>query len=214
MNTYGYIANVLNSMDQLSAEVFILAKLRDGLPAHRSYHCYDHALDVYRTAITIAAAEGVSGEDLDLLKTAALFHDSGFLIQDDEHEQASCTIAREALPGFGFEKDQIERICTMIMATKIPQDPTNELARILCDADLDYLGRPDFFRIGATLFDEFKHYGVLTTEREWNELQVRFLEKHRYFTRRSKLVREPVKRQHLAAVIDKLGGGGERLKAR
>ena len=103
----------------------------------------------------------------------------------------------------------------MIMATSIPQDPMNELSRILCDAALDYLGRPDFFRIGATLFDEFKHYGVLNTEREWNELQVRFLEKHHYFTRRSKLVREPVKRKHLAAVIEKLDdGGGKRLKAR
>ena len=202
-------------MDQQAAETYILGRLRDGLPAHRSYHSHDHTLDVYRTAITIALAEGVGGEDMDLLKTAALFHDSGFLIQDNEHEQGSCMIAREALPGFGYTDAQIDRICVMIMATRIPQDPVNELSRILCDADLDYLGRPDFFRIGATLFSEFKHYGVLTTEREWNELQVRFLEKHRYFPRRSRLVREPVKRRHLAAVIDQLeNGGGERLKAR
>ncbi len=202
-------------MDPSAAETFILGRLREGLPSHRSYHCFDHTLDVYRTAITIAAAEGVGGEDLDLLKTAALFHDAGFITQDQEHEQGSCTIAREALPDFGYTTVQIERICVMIMATKIPQDPTDELSRILCDADLDYLGRPDFFRIGATLFSEFKHYGVLTTEREWNELQVRFLEKHHYFTRRSKLVREPVKRKHLAAVIEKLDDGdGKRLKAR
>jgi predicted metal-dependent HD superfamily phosphohydrolase len=202
-------------MDQRAAETYILGRLRDGLPPHRSYHSQEHTLDVYRTAITIAAAEGVSGEDLDLLKTAALFHDTGFLVRDDEHEQGSCMIAREALPDFGYTTAQIDRICEMIMATKIPQAPVDELSRILCDADLDYLGRPDFFRIGATLFNEFKHYGVLTTEREWNELQVRFLEKHHYFTRRSKLVREPVKRQHLAAVIEKLDdGGGERFKAR
>ncbi len=202
-------------MDPQAAESYILGRLREGLPSQRSYHCYDHTLDVYRTAITIAAAEGVGGEDLDLLKTAALFHDSGFLVRDDEHEQGSCAIVRESLPTFGYSPAQIERICVMIMATKIPQEPTEELSRILCDADLDYLGRPDFFRIGATLFNEFKQYGVLGTEREWNELQVRFLEKHRYFTRRSKLVREPVKRMHLAAVIEKLDdGGGKRLKAR
>lgn len=201
-------------MDPSAAETYILGRLRDGLPSNRSYHSYDHTLDVYRTAITIAAAEGVGGEDLDLLKTAALFHDSGFLMQDEEHEQGSCMIAREALPDFGYTTAQIDRIGVMIMATKIPQDPTDELSRILCDADLDYLGRPDFFRIGATLFSEFKHYGVLTTEREWNELQVRFLEKHCYFTRRSKLVREPVKRRHLATVIEKLDdGGGKRLRA-
>ena len=62
---------------------------------------------------------------------------------------------------------------------------------------------------------ECKNYGVLEAEREWNELQVRFLEKHHYFTRRSKLVREPVKRKHLATVIEKLDdGGGKRLRAR
>lgn len=200
-------------MDPQAAETYILGRLREGLPPHRSYHSCEHTLDVYRTAITIAAAEGVAGEALDLLKTAALYHDSGFLIQDQEHEQGSCMIVREALPDFGYTTAQIDRICVMIMATKIPQDPVDELSRILCDADLDYLGRPDFFRIGATLFSEFKHYGVLNTEREWNELQVRFLEKHHYFTRRSKLVREPVKRKHLATVIEKLDDG-KRLKAR
>lgn len=81
-----------------------------------------------------------------------------------------------------------------------PQAPRNKLARILCDADLDYLGRPDFVRIGSTLFTEMKHYGVLSTEREWNELQERFLERHKYFTATNKRLREPVKQEHLAAV--------------
>lgn len=193
-------------MDPSAAEQYILGRLRTGLPAHRSYHSYDHTLDVYRTAILIAAAEGVEGEDLELLKTAALFHDAGFLVSDTEHELHGCGIARESLPGFGYTPEQVERICVMIMATKIPQEPVNALSRILCDADLDYLGRPDFFPIGAMLFEEMKHYGTLRTEREWNELQVRFLRKHHYFTHRSKTEREPVKRKHLAEVIDLLGG--------
>ncbi len=45
-----------------------------------------------------------------------------------------------------------------------------------------------------------KHYGVLSTEREWNELQERFLERHKYFTATNKRLREPVKQEHLAAV--------------
>jgi hypothetical protein len=86
------------------------------------------------------------------------------------------------------------------MATRIPQAPRNKLARVLCDADLDYLGRGDFERIGNTLFAEMKTYGVLKNEREWNELQVRFLERHSYFTGTNKEQREPVKQEHLAAV--------------
>ena len=63
----------------------------------------------------------------------------------------------------------------MIMATKIPQSPRNGLEEIICDADLDYLGRDDFYEIGATLFEELKAYNVLQNEREWNRIQVKFL---------------------------------------
>ncbi|MEZ4789577.1 MAG: HD domain-containing protein [Flavobacteriales bacterium] len=187
-------------MDPQAARSYILRKLRDELPAERTYHCLEHTLDVYASAVDIAEQEGVTGDGLVLLKIAALYHDSGFTVQDMEHEKAGCDLVREKLPGFGFDTDQIELICDMIMATKIPQTPRNKLARILCDADLDYLGRGDFERIGATLFAEMKHYGVLSTEREWNELQVRFLERHKYCTATNKRLREPVKQGHLAAV--------------
>lgn len=189
-------------MDQPAAELYILGKLRHGLPKERTYHSFSHTLDVYRTVVAIAAEEGVNGEDLDLLRTAALYHDSGFLLQDHDHEEASCKLAREALPQFGYTPAQIERVCTMIMATRIPQQPKDLMDRILCDADLDYLGRADFFRIGATLFSEFKHYGVVDNERAWNELQVRFLEKHKYFTDTSRSMREPVKLRHIKTVKD------------
>jgi uncharacterized protein len=92
----------------------------------------------------------------------------------------------------------------MVMATRVPQQPHNTLSRILCDADLDYLGRPDFFRIGSTLFTELKHYGVISTEREWNQLQVHFLQNHEYFTARNKRLREPQKQVHLARVLELL----------
>lgn len=147
-------------------------------------------------------AEGIEGDKLDLLRTAALYHDAGFLIQDKDHEEGSCLLASEALPKYGYTPSQVDVVCEMVRATKVPQQPRNKLSRILCDADLDYLGRPDFFRIGATLFTEFMHYGVVRTEREWNELQVRFLTKHQYFTAYSKRVRQPVKQLHLAAVLE------------
>ena len=84
---------------------------------------------------------------------------------------------------------------------RIPQSPGEDhLAQVLCDADLDYLGRTDFFAIGDRLFAEFKRYGVLSTERAWNELQVEFLNKHRYFTATNVRDREPMKQKNLRAV--------------
>ena len=65
-------------------------------------------------------------------------------------------MAREILPAYGLTRDQIDTICGMIMATRIPQSPSNQLERILCDADLDYLGRDDFYEIGGRLFEELR----------------------------------------------------------
>lgn len=184
-------------MDPQAARAFILAKLRDGLPVDRSYHSFEHTLDVYASTVTIAEEEGVAGEDLDLLKTAALYHDSGFLSQPENHEEGGCLEVREHLPRFGYAKDQVEQICEMIMATKIPQHPRNKLSEILCDADLDYLGRSDFFSIGDLLFKEMKAHGALTTRREWNLLQEEFISKHAYFTETSRKLRGPLKKEHL-----------------
>lgn len=189
-----------STMDALGAKTYILARLKNELPADRTYHCLEHTLDVYASAIGIAEQEGITGEGLVLLKIAALYHDSGFAVQDHDHEIASCNIVREKLPTFGFTDRHVELICDMIMSTKIPQRPRNKLSRVLCDADLDYLGRGDFLRIGDSLFHEMRTYGVLKTERDWNELQERFLQRHNYFTVTNKKLREPLKQEHLQQV--------------
>ncbi len=186
------------------AKTFILKKLRKELPRHLSYHSVEHIKDVYQSSRLLAAEEKVKGEDLKLLLTAALFHDSGFLIQQKEHEKISCDIARQYLPDFDYTPEQIERICGMIMATRIPQTPTNKLEQIIADADLDYLGRDDFFTIGDKLFAELSVYGMLNTEDEWNSLQVRFLENHHYFTDTAIALRKHKKDQHLATIKSKL----------
>jgi predicted metal-dependent HD superfamily phosphohydrolase len=187
-------------MDALGAKAYILERLMSELPKERTYHSLEHTLDVYASAIDIAEQEGVTGEDLALLKTAALYHDCGFIMHGIDHEEHGCNVVREQLPRFGYSPEQVRRICDMIMSTRIPQSPRNKLSRILCDADLDYLGRGDFGIIGSTLFAEMRTFGVLKTELEWNQLQVRFLERHTYFTSTNKRLREPVKQAHLAAL--------------
>lgn len=187
-------------MDTTAAKSYILKRLKDELPVERSYHSLEHTLDVYASAIDIAYAEGVEGAELDLLKTAALYHDCGFVLKAKPHEEAGCSIVREQLPSFGYSAAQVERICAMIHATKIPQRPDDLLARILCDADLDYLGRRDFKRIGDLLFAEMRTFGTLSTVQEWNTLQAKFLEQHRYFTATNIASREPLKQKHLAQI--------------
>jgi uncharacterized protein len=185
-------------MNFQAAKIFIINWLNSDLSPMLSYHGLHHTLDVLEVTDELCEMEGIDEENATLLRTAALFHDSGFLINNKEHELLGCQIVREKLPDFGYNHEQIEKICAMIMATKIPQSPQNHLEQILCDADLDYLGRDDFYRIGETLFHELKSYHVLQDEKVWNRIQVGFLENHRFFTKTNVARRNPKKGQHLS----------------
>jgi predicted metal-dependent HD superfamily phosphohydrolase len=185
-------------MDLQKARNYIESRVLRDWPEGLSYHSAEHIHDVYSAAERLAASEGVNGKDLDLLRTAALYHDVGFVKMAKNHEARSCDIARESLPGFGYNDEDIERICGMIMATNIPQEPRDLLEEILADADLDYLGRDDFWTIGALLYNELRHYGVISNVDQWNGLQIRFLEQHHYFTRTALETRKANKDAHLA----------------
>lgn len=184
---------------------YIRDLLNKKLPSNLHYHNYEHTMDVFRAASELLEDEKVTDEmDQGMIKAAALFHDSGFVHVYDGHEEESCKLAREVLPDLDFTSRQINVICDMIMKTNLKVSPATPLEKILCDADLDYLGRDDFEFIGKKLFDEWVALGKVTDERQWNELQLRFLEKHRYWTPSAIRKRESLKQKHLADLRYKL----------
>lgn len=191
-------------MEYEKIKKIILKELKENLPEHLSYHSVMHVKDVINAVEEIAVAENVGGEDLMLLKTAALFHDSGFLHGAKDHEEKSCEIAQKYLLDYGYNQPQIDKIKGMIMATKIPQSPKNKLEEILADADLDYLGRDDFFKIGDKLFDELTMFGIVNSERDWNLLQEKFLESHHFFTKTAINNRNQKKQENLEIIKSKL----------
>ncbi|TXH31461.1 MAG: tetratricopeptide repeat protein [Cyclobacteriaceae bacterium] len=185
------------------AEEFVLQLLHDKMPAH-AYHNLAHVLDVQQAVQTIAEAEQVSSDELKVLRLAALLHDIGFIKSPKDHEVTGAEMAKEILPKFNIDATTVEYIAGMILATKLPQSPTTKLETILCDADLDYLGRNDFFEIGGRLYEELKAAGAVETEREWNLVQRTFLQSHKYHTAFSRTHRESEKQKHLLAIQQKL----------
>lgn len=167
------------------------------------YHGLHHTDDVIRVSMEIGREERLSAEDLATLRVAAVFHDAGFLSHYRGHEEASCALAKKILPSFHFPPSLIDAICSMIMATKIPQSPKNKIEEILCDADLDYLGRNDVHEIAHSLFEEMKVHTGLTDENEWDEIQIRFLQHHQYYTAFSRKNRQPAKEAYLAELMHK-----------
>lgn len=190
-------------MDTYSPEEkFILRKLEKDLPRDLTYHGLHHTLDVFNAAIKIAQEQHISEHDMKLLRIATLYHDAGFTSVYRHHEEAGCLMARKDLKEEGYSHEDIDTICGMIMATKIPQNPGNILEQIICDADLDYLGRNDFHKISNTLFREMKVYVNLHDEKEWYKIQKKFLENHKYYTSFARINREPLKQQHLQKICD------------
>ncbi len=181
----------------------VLDFLQEKLPEHLYYHNYAHTIDVVNQAELIGIGEGISDEDLLLLKTAALFHDTGHVIQSQNHEYHSTEIAKEWLPKYGYLPEQIDIICEIIMATQLPPEPKNLLEEIICDSDLDYLGRSDFIPGSNLLFKELKAMGVLDNINDWNKLQIKFLTGHQFFTKTSQRLRE-VNKQSQIERIEKL----------
>jgi adenylate cyclase len=178
-----------------------LHRLKD-LDPGLTYHCFDHTLDVLEHSERIAAAEGVRDpEKMFVLKVAALYHDTGFLKTYRNHEEASFGIFLEDAPKFGFTDAQVSEIERLIMVTKLPQTPLNIMEKVICDADLDYLGRDDFFTIGDTLRREFILYGVVPDDAAWEALQMKFLTNHSYHTESSRLLREPKKQAHIRRLM-------------
>ena len=191
-------------MDVLKANQYILRKLKNELPSKLTYHTFRHSIDVVRFAELLAVAEGVTGEDLVLVQTAAAYHDSGFLIQYNKNEPIGCEIAKRELPQFGYNETQINTICDIIIATQIPQSPKNLLAQVVCDSDLDYLGTEDFYYQGNCLRKELATQDVTFSERQWLELEIGFMEKHSYFTKTSKMLRDDVKATYVSELKEKL----------
>jgi len=186
------------------AKAFILEKLKKELPPHLTYHCFDHTLDVYAAAEYLSDLEKISSYQKELALTAALFHDAGFIIGANCHEEESCRIAEEYLPNYGYDFDDLEAIKGMIMATKLPQTPKNLLEQIIADADLDYLGRDDFFPISEGLYQEFLLARVIDNYNDWNKLQVSFFENHHYFTSSAQTIRNQKKANNLALIKAKI----------
>ena len=180
---------------------YILNRLERELPPELTYHGLWHTLDVVEQTHRIALSEGVHDkEHLQLLETAAYFHDAGFMETYQNHEEKSCEIARNTLPLFEYNSFQINLVCAIIMATKIPQSPDNHLSQILCDADLDYLGRDDFFIIGQRLYQELLHKEIVQNQDQWNQIQIGFLEKHQYFTNTNNQLRASNKLKNIKVI--------------
>lgn len=188
------------------AKDHVFSLLKTGLKPSLYYHNFQHTIDVCAAVERLAQLEMIEGENLVLLRTAAVLHDVGFLWEYLDNEIIACDFARNTLGDFGYNNKQIESICQMILSTKVPQNPTNILEMVLCDADLDYIGRSDFFITALRLHREWSENSQKKiTFKEWYLKQQAFIAQHQFFTESAKKLRNEKKMHNLVQIGELLG---------
>ena len=177
--------------------------LINNLPKEYTYHSIHHIRDVVEQSERIAKKEKINKEDIADLKLAAWLHDVGYIWEPARHEARGAEYATVVLNAMDFPAQKINRITGMIMATKIPQSPKNLLEQIICDADLDYIGREDYKANSTLLLEELRLKKDIS-EIEWLKIQDQFLTKHVYFTTTANSTRNTLKAKVLANIKTQL----------
>ncbi|MBL4593035.1 MAG: HD domain-containing protein [Flavobacteriales bacterium] len=183
-------------VDFKGAKKYIIERLETELSPNLYYHGIHHTMDVYEVSIKIAELENLDQDEKLIINTAALYHDAGFVYQYEHNEVLAVKMINEILPAFGYNDKQIITIGDVILTTRLKSHPTTLLEKIMSDADYDYLGRNDVNKIADTLYNELKEFGYEFTEKEWNDMQIRFLKKHQYHTLSSLKLRRPKKLEY------------------
>jgi predicted metal-dependent HD superfamily phosphohydrolase len=172
--------------------------LENELSPDLCYHGIHHTQDVHRVCQFYIEHYELSENDAMLLEIAAVGHDTGFTKSYSNHEEISADITSAIMKSDGFSTGQVDKVSEMILATKIPQNPSSFLCSLLCDADLDYLGRDDFEEIGSTLKQEWINFKLFPNlDENFDNIQIGFLKGHCYHTDYAKEHRSPVKINHL-----------------
>ena len=164
----------------------ILTKLPESIHFHR----LEHARKIYNHSFLLCRSEGIEQEGRLLIRTAALMLFTGLTKNYHNFESRSAVICREILPDFSYSEKQVDRICNLILATKLPFKPNNRLENILIDARMDYIGWPDYTRVIKDLFKELTATGSNINGQQFKKQQQELLFNFEYYTVAAQRMRE------------------------
>ncbi|MFJ2620913.1 DUF4031 domain-containing protein [Glutamicibacter sp. NPDC087344] len=125
---------------------------------HRRYHDRVHLLSVLEALDWLAKDQSDAQERM-LLQLAAWFHDAVYE-GTSEDETRSAILARERLTGV-LNPAAVAKVSELVLLTAGHSPGANDkLGRILCDADLEVLARPQpaYQRYAQAIYQEYAHF--------------------------------------------------------
>lgn len=187
------------------AQALVTDLLENKLSKSIRFHTLQHTQEVVAACQTMADYYKLPDDDSFALTLAAWFHDTGYSSGESAgHEDRSIEMAQEFMNKNNIPDEIKQKVTGCINATRLPQSPTTSIEQIICDADLFHLGMDSFEEKSKLLRRELIEFGNNDlSKKDWRKINIRFLERHEYFTSYSKERLQPEKQKHLAALIDK-----------
>lgn len=170
------------------------------------YHNLAHTLQIVEKVNEIGDYYKLGKEEQDDLFFAGWMHDIGYWEGKGEgHEVRGAEMAEEYLIQLGISKERVDRIKSLILATKIPQDPKNLLEEIICDADLYHLSSDQFYEQTLLLKKEKENSGYEKVPlSDWLRGSQAFMVSHRYHTEYARKFLQPGKEKNLKLIEMKI----------
>ena len=198
----------INDLLITESESYISALLAEKLPSTIIYHDFDHVLRVKKYAETIGEHTKLTSEEMNILRICALFYNTGYTGSYDQCREESIVIASSFLAEHDVDQQTIGHMAEIIMATKLPQNPKDKIAEVLCDADMMYIAAENAIEQFDLLFDETAMSKPKPAKRQVFEKNlIDYFTNHSYFTEYGKTLLQPKKE----AVVKRIS---ERLKRR
>jgi len=175
-----------------------------GLQGH-FYHHFWHALEISKRSVEIAKKEGLNTHLQELLEIAGLFHDIGFRERYEKNEPLWALHAKKYLQNISYPPSDIDTIYRIIIATDM-QIPANDLLEeIIKDADIDNLGREDFWEKWEWLRQELIHvYKKDIPQLEWYKSSLILMQQAQFFTQTNQRERNQKKAENTQLLQQKI----------
>lgn len=199
-----------------ASEAFVTRFLNEKLHPNFVYHNLAHTQRVVSKTKEIIESSDVSSKERDQLIVAAWFHDTGFTVSPENHEEESVKIAEKFLNENGVSEDDIRSISEIILATKMERQPSSTLEGYIRDADAAHIASKSYNDYAALLKKEWElTENRIISKEEWIDININFLQKHSFYSDFAIKNWEQRKSKNLASLLQsqsKIVADSEKLK--
>ncbi len=193
--------NIINKSQDFVKEYF-----SNNLPSKFLYHNLNHTENVVKKIKEISDTyKELSDADKETLHIAGWFHDTGYCIDPENHEDESIKIAQNFLKESDYDNSKTKQVLNLIEASKVGVSPETLSEKIIKDADCGHFATEDFEDVSELLRQELK---LVKQQKfnvnEWIDENLKVLtEKHQFYTDYARKNWAEKKQENILKLINK-----------